>query len=99
MGFLACAWATVACYGTMMLMSYFMGQKHYPIPYEWKKVLGYIGLSVLLYLSHALIRANTGNIWLVHGSATLLMVIFTLIVLVREKAELTKVPLVKKIYR
>ena len=99
MGYLACAWATVACYGTMMLMSYFLGQKHYPIPYEWKKVLGYIGLSVLLYLGHALIRANTEKIWLVHGSATLLMIIFTLIVLAREKAELTKVPLIKKLYK
>jgi hypothetical protein len=99
MGFLACAWATVACYGTMMLMSYFLGQKHYPIPYEWKKVLGYIGLSVLLYLAHALIRAYSEKIWLVHGSATMLMLIFTLIVLVKEKAELTKVPLIKKLYK
>lgn len=99
MGFLACAWATVACYGTMMLMSYFMGQRHYPIPYEWKKVLAYIGLSVCLYLVHTLIRANTENTWLVHGSASLLLVIFTLIVLFREKTELIKVPLVKKLYR
>jgi hypothetical protein len=89
----------VACYGTMMLMSYFLGQKHYPIPYEWKKVLGYIGLSVLLYLAHALIRAYSGKIWLVHASATMLMLIFTLIVLVKEKAELTKVPLIKKLYK
>jgi len=99
LGFLACAWATVACYGTMMLMSYFMGQKHYPIPYEWKKVLGYIGLSVGLYLLHAVIRTNAQSIWLVHGTATLLMFIFTLIVLVREKEELNKVPLIKKLYR
>jgi O-antigen/teichoic acid export membrane protein len=99
LGYLACAWATVACYGTMMLMSYFLGQKHYPIPYEWKKVLGYIGLSVLLYLVHALIRANTGKIWLLHGSATLLMLIFIVIVVVREKAELIKIPLIKKLYR
>jgi O-antigen/teichoic acid export membrane protein len=99
LGFLACAWATVACYGTMMLMSYFLGQKHYPIPYEWKKVLGYIGISVGLYLAHALIRANIENIWWVHGSATLFMIIFTLIVLIREKAELTKVPLIKNVYR
>jgi hypothetical protein len=61
--------------------------------------LGYIGLSVLLYLVHALIRANAGKIWLVHGSATMLMLIFTLIVLVKEKAELTKVPLIKKLYK
>ena len=99
LGFLACAWATVACYGTMMLMSYFLGQKHYPIPYEWKKVLGYIGISVGLYLAHALIRANIENIWWVHGSATFFMIIFTLIILVREKAELTKVPVIKNLYR
>lgn len=99
LGFLACAWATVACYGTMMLMSYFLGQKHYPIPYEWKKVLGYIGVSVGLYILHALIRANIENIWWVHGSATLFMIIFSLVVLIREKAELTQVPLIRNVYR
>lgn len=38
--------ATIAAYGSMMLISYFMGQKAFPIPYDKKKISGYLGLSI-----------------------------------------------------
>ncbi|NHM07808.1 oligosaccharide flippase family protein [Flavobacterium sp. CYK-4] len=38
--------ATIAAYGSMMLISYFMGQKAFPIPYDMKKIGGYLGLSI-----------------------------------------------------
>jgi len=33
-GYMASAWATLACYGSMMVASFFMGQKFYPVPYK-----------------------------------------------------------------
>ena len=39
--------ATIAAYGTMMGISYFLGNKYYPIPYDIKKITGYLGLSIL----------------------------------------------------
>ena len=39
--------ATLAAYGSMMLISYYLGNKYYPIPYDFKKIGGYLGLSVL----------------------------------------------------
>ena len=45
--YMGSAIATIAAYGSMMLMSYFVGQKHYPIPYDKKKIGGYLGLSIL----------------------------------------------------
>jgi O-antigen/teichoic acid export membrane protein len=40
--------ATIAAYGSMMLVSYKLGQKNYPIPYEINKIGTYLGVSILL---------------------------------------------------
>ncbi|MCL9804063.1 oligosaccharide flippase family protein [Flavobacterium amniphilum] len=40
--------ATIAAYGSMMFISYYLGQKKYPIPYDKQKIGGYLGLSTLL---------------------------------------------------
>ena len=51
--------ATIAAYGSMMLISYFMGNKYYPIPYDKKKIGGYLGLSILFsILSFYFFREN-----------------------------------------
>ncbi len=47
MSYYGSAIATLAAYATMMLISYFMGNKYYPIPYDMKKIGGYLGLSIL----------------------------------------------------
>ena len=38
--------ATIVAYGTMMMISYILGNKFYPIPYDIKKIGGYLGLSI-----------------------------------------------------
>lgn len=40
--------ATIAAYGSMMIISYKMGQKKYPIPYDINKIGAYLGISILL---------------------------------------------------
>ena len=39
--------ATIAAYGSMMIISYYLGNRYYPIPYDMKKILLYLGLSIL----------------------------------------------------
>jgi O-antigen/teichoic acid export membrane protein len=39
--------ATIVAYGSMMIISYFLGNKYYPIPYDMNKIGGYLGLSIL----------------------------------------------------
>src|SRR5206468_233935 len=34
-GYVACAWATFFCYGSMMVVSFVWGQKAYRVPYAW----------------------------------------------------------------
>lgn len=42
------ALATLAAYGTMMVLSYYFGRKYYPIPYNMKKMGFYMILSISL---------------------------------------------------
>jgi O-antigen/teichoic acid export membrane protein len=49
-GFMASAWATLFAFGTMMIVSYFVGQKHYPVKYKLKKVTYYLISSTILGL-------------------------------------------------
>ena len=51
--YMGSAWATLAAYGTMMSLSWYFGRRFYPIPYDLKKILGYmilsIGLSIISF--------------------------------------------------
>lgn len=46
-GFMGSAIATIVAYGAMMLISYVLGNKYYPIPYDMKKIGSYLGISIL----------------------------------------------------
>ncbi|MDY3316184.1 oligosaccharide flippase family protein [Riemerella anatipestifer] len=64
-GFMVSAWVTLLVYFLMMLVSYFLGQKYYPIPYNMKKImLVLLVLSVFSFLSYQVFEANVwiGNI-------------------------------------
>lgn len=39
--------ATIAAYGSMMVLSYYLGNRYYPIPYDLKKIGSYLGISTL----------------------------------------------------
>ena len=47
MSYYGSAIATLAAYGSMMIISYKLGQKHYPIPYDFNKIFSYLGLTIL----------------------------------------------------
>jgi O-antigen/teichoic acid export membrane protein len=46
-GYMASAVATCVAYGVMMVISYVLGRKHYPIPYDLGNLVTYILLSVV----------------------------------------------------
>ena len=47
--YMGSAWATFACYLSMMVVSYLLGQKYYHVDYNLKKILFYILLAVGVY--------------------------------------------------
>jgi len=48
-GYVACAWATLASYGLMMILSYLLGQKYYPIKYNLRSIFVFTFLALGLY--------------------------------------------------
>ena len=44
-GFMACAYATLIAYGLMMLISYGLGKKYYPVPYDVSRIAIYLLIS------------------------------------------------------
>ena len=48
-GYNASAWAHVACYGSMVVFSWWLGKKYYPIRYPLKSIGLYIALAGIIY--------------------------------------------------
>ncbi|WP_372975034.1 lipopolysaccharide biosynthesis protein [Muriicola sp.] len=46
-GYYASAYATLAAYASMMSLSYYLGKRYYPIPYNFRKICFYLGISIL----------------------------------------------------
>ncbi|MFD2100236.1 lipopolysaccharide biosynthesis protein [Flagellimonas iocasae] len=68
-GYMASALATLAAYGCMMLLSYFFGKKYYPVPYNMRKIVFYLSVSILFSaLSFYVFNRN-----LIAGSLLLLL--------------------------
>jgi O-antigen/teichoic acid export membrane protein len=57
-GYMASAWATLLAYLTQMVLSYYWGQKHYPIPYNTRKFFLYIGCAIGIYCLFSLVRTG-----------------------------------------
>ena len=81
-GYMACAWGGFAGYGVAMLVSYFVGQKYYPLDYPLKDIALYVLLTVGLF---ALMQAT--DEWPKLASLafnTLLIVLFILYIIRRD---------------
>ena len=48
-GYWACAWGGLAGYGTAMLLSWLIGQKRYPIPYDLRQIAFFVLLAAVCY--------------------------------------------------
>lgn len=73
------AWATFGAYLVMMITSYLLGQKYYPIPYRIKKMT--LFLVMMGIFSFIIVKYFNYNVWL----SNLLLIIFITSILVSEK--------------
>jgi O-antigen/teichoic acid export membrane protein len=48
--YMGSAWVSMLAYAVMMVISYVLGQKYYPIPYNLKRILSYLIISVILVI-------------------------------------------------
>lgn len=80
-GYVASAFATLLAYGTMMILSYYIGKKQYPIPYNLRKIGFYLSISILFsILSFYVFDRN-----LIAGSILLVLFLGILYKLENEK--------------
>ncbi|MDX9771802.1 MAG: oligosaccharide flippase family protein [Bacteroidales bacterium] len=82
-GYIAAAWAHVACYLSMVAVSYFVGMKFYPIKYETKKITLYIIIAIALIIMSGLLTGENKIINI--AIDTLLLLVFFAIVEIRDK--------------
>lgn len=99
LGYMACAIATVLCYGFMMVVSYSLGQKYYPIPYAWKKILAYIAICIILFGVHQAFLLLDMNVWVNRGVALTFIGLFTMLVINVERKEFARLPYLGRFIR
>lgn len=95
-GYMACAWGGFAGYGVAMLVSYFVGQKYYPLNYPLKEIALYVVLAFVLF---GLMRFT--NDWPMVASLafnTLLVVAFMAVIIWRD-LPLASLPVVGRYFR
>lgn len=87
-GYTASAWAHVACYGSMVLISWMLGRKHYKIQYPLKQIGFYVILTAIIFI----IASYTGNMELFARLIinTGLLTGFTIIVVFKERKNFNK---------
>jgi O-antigen/teichoic acid export membrane protein len=79
-GYMGSAWATFICYASMMIVSYLIGQKYFPVKYDFKRITGYLGLSVSLFFISKLLNIETQNFRLIVNTIFILIFIFVVII-------------------
>lgn len=84
------AGASFACYFFMMTTSYWLGQKHYPVPYPVKKITIYLLACGFLYVTHRTLIGWWPDRIFNLGMATVLFTSFVLLISRTEKEEWTK---------
>ncbi|MBK6965552.1 MAG: polysaccharide biosynthesis C-terminal domain-containing protein [Bacteroidales bacterium] len=82
-GYMGAAWATLICYASMMVMSYLIGQKYYPIDYDFKRALKYSLITLTIYFISVLPVA--GTMWVKYFINSVMLIAFAGYVFYFEK--------------
>lgn len=60
-GYTAAAWVTLGAYATMMMISLLWGHKAYYIPYDYKRMFGYLLLAIgIVFVGQYFVNGNLG---------------------------------------
>jgi O-antigen/teichoic acid export membrane protein len=87
-GFMAAAWGYLFSYLAMVIFSYYLSRKYYPIPYDWKTIILYFVTGIGIYLLSVFVAPPSLGARI--GLNTLYIIAFVLFVLKRENIDLQK---------
>ncbi|MCR4964627.1 MAG: oligosaccharide flippase family protein [Bacteroidales bacterium] len=90
--YMGSAWATFFCYLSMMVASYLLGQKYYPVNYEVKKIVLYMVIAVGVYFISLLINKglHIEQMWIRLCVNTALLIVYVGILFVINKQKIMK---------
>lgn len=83
LGYIASAWANFVCYFSMMVVSYALMKKFYPIKYDLKKIAMYVLVGLVVFVVDRLVILDTQ--FLNYLFSTLLMGAYLLFCIMNEK--------------
>lgn len=95
-GYMACAWASFACNLVMMLLSYFVGQKRYPVAYDLHSFFFYTVLAAVLYAAGMYTPLH--DKWLLWGFRAVLLAVYITVVVKRD-LPLREIPLINRMIK
>ena len=81
-----------------MVISYYWGQRVYPIPYPIKKIVTYLILAVAIFFLQKLFANFINNEFIVMGIGTVLLIAYLGFIGLLEQHELGKLPVVGKYF-
>ena len=92
-GYVASAWASVAGYGIITLLSFLIGQKKYPVDYPLKDMAAYLVLAAVLFVLSE--KVAIANVPLRLAFHTLLILVFVAYI-VRKDLPLRAIPFINR---
>jgi len=95
-GFIACAWASFASNLVMMLLSFFVGQKKFPITYNLRSALFYTVVAAVCYSCAML--PPIGSVVVRLSYRTVVLLLF-MAVIIKKDLPLSEIPLVGKYFK
>ena len=95
--YMACAWAGFAAYATSMLLSYFIGQRYYPIAYPIRQMSAYVLLTLVLFMAMQY-AGSVLPLWASLIVNTLLIAVFAAY-LVKKDFPLSSLPIIGKKFK
>lgn len=95
--YMACAWAAFVANLVMMVVSYFLGQKHYPIPYNLKTGMFFSLIALVLFGAIQVSHTYVDNVWLRLAINTMFVGLYAVVV-VKKELPLSELPIIGKYF-
>lgn len=87
----AAAWGHLTSYLVMIILSLRLGNKYYPIPYKWNRILAIMGVGLLIFAISSILPEM--NFIMKHIISTILILLYIAFYLTLEKIKLWKLKL------
>ncbi len=95
-GYIACAWASLACYGFMVMASYLIGRRYYPVPYNLLKIGVYLVVTYAIYFIHSSFIGNIDSFTLRILIGAGFVGLFLVFALFYDRKEFSALPVIGK---